>query len=109
MDTRAVYGVKGEPDYGVDVQNIAAEGKDCEEYRAIVEFIRSGEEVKNVSVNHPVRALVSLQDEMGVEETAKGPVVVIGGTRIMIPRGGRKKLLEMLHETNMGEGSMIAT
>ena len=46
---------------------------------------------------------------MGVEDTAKGPVVVIGGSRVMIPRGGRKKLLEVLHETHMGEGSMIAT
>ena len=39
----------------------------CEEYRAIVEFIRSGEEVKNASVNHPVRALASMQQVMGVE------------------------------------------
>ena len=46
---------------------------------------------------------------MGVEETAKGPVVIIGGTRIMIPRGVRKKLLALLHETHLGEGSMIAT
>ena len=106
---RAVYGVKGEPDYGVDVQNIAAEGQVCEEYKAIVDFIRSGEEVKDVSVNHPVRSLASLQDEMGVEEMAKGPVVIIGGTRIMIPRGARKRLLALLHETHLGEGSMSAT
>ena len=62
-----------------------------------------------MSVNHPVQALASLEDELGVEDTAKGPVVMIGGTRIMIPRGTRKRLLALLHETHLGEGSMIAT
>merc|ERR1711891_83116 len=80
-----------------------------EEYRAIVEFIRSGEEVKNASVNHPVRAMASMQQVMGVEETAKGPVVMVEGTRIMIPRGARKRLLALLHETHLSEGAMIAT
>ena len=59
---RAVYGVKGEPDYGVDITNIAEEGQVCEEYKAIVDFIKSGEEIKGVSVNYPVRALASLED-----------------------------------------------
>ena len=26
---RAVYGLKGQPDYGVDIQNIAEEGQEC--------------------------------------------------------------------------------
>ena len=62
-----------------------------------------------MSVNHPVQALASLEDKLGVEDMAKGPVVMVGGTRIMIPRGARKRLLALLHETHLGEGSMIAT
>merc|ERR1712082_493304 len=77
---------------GLDIQNIAEGGKECEEYRAIVEFIRSGEEVKKSPVNHPVRSMAAMQQVMGVEETAKGPVVMVEGTRIMIPRGARKQM-----------------
>ena len=106
---RAVYGVKGDPDYGVDIQNIAGEGQVCEEYKAIVDFIKLGEEIEGVSVYPPVWALASLEDELGVEDMAKGQVVMIWGTRIMIPRGARKRLLALLHETHLGEGSMIAT
>ena len=106
---RAVYGVRGEPEMGLDIQNIAEVGKECEEYRAIVEFIRSGEEVKKSPVNHPVRAMAAMQQVMGIEETAKGPVVMVEGTRVMIPRGARKQMLALLHESHLAEGAMIAT
>merc|ERR1711888_369978 len=46
---------------------------------------------------------------MGVEETTKGPVVMVEGTRIMVPKGARKRLLALLHESHLGEGAMIAT
>ena len=67
---RAVYGVKGEPDYGVDIQNIAEEGLECDEYREIVEFLKSGEKIKSMSAIHPVQVLASVEDELGVESTA---------------------------------------
>ena len=46
---------------------------------------------------------------MGIEETAKGPVVMVEGTRVMIPRGARKQMLALLHESHLAEGAMIAT
>ena len=65
--------------------------------------------MKETPGTHPVRALASLMDEVGVEETAQGPIIVVGGSRVMVPRAERKKLLEIIHETHLGEGAMVAT
>merc|ERR1711888_375522 len=94
---------------GLDIQKIAEVGKECEEYTKIVEFIRSGEEVKKSPINHPVRAMAAVQQVMGVEETAGGPVVMVEGTRLMVPRGARKQMLTLLHESHLAEGAMLST
>ena len=104
-----LYGVKGEPEFGLDVQKLAVAGAKWEENRAIIEFIQSGGDIRETPKAHPVRALASIMEEVGVEETAQGPVTVVGGSQAMVPRAERKKLLEILHETHLGEGAMVAT
>ena len=101
--------MKGEPEFGLDVQKLAAEGAKCEEYQAIIEFVNSGKDMRETPGSHPVRALASLMDELGVEATAQGTIIVLGGSRVMVPRTERKRLLEVLHETHLGEGAMVAT
>ena len=65
-----IYGVKGEPEFGLDVQKLAVKGAKCEEYQAIIDFVKSGRDVKETPGTPPVRALASMMDEVGVEETA---------------------------------------
>ena len=69
----------------------------------------SGVEVKDTTSDHPVRAHAAIVDEMGVEETARGPLLLVGGNRLFIPRGERRRLLDLLHSTHLGERTMIET
>ena len=48
---RTVYGVKGEPEFGLDMQKLAVEGAKCDEYQAIIDFVNSGKDVKNGNVD----------------------------------------------------------
>ena len=91
------------------VLQLAERGAEWEEYRAIVDFVNSGKQVKETPGSHPVRALASLMDEVGIEETPKGPIVVVSGSRVLVPASERRRLVEVLHETHLAEGAMVAT
>ena len=91
------------------MQILAVAGLECEENRQIVEYVYSGKDWKQSPPSHPVRTLGSVMEEVGVEDTAKGLVVVISGTRVLVPRQEHQTLLEVLHETHLGVGTMLAT
>ena len=73
-----------------------------------MEYVRSGKDWKQSPPSHPVRTLGSVVEEVGVEDTAKGQVVVVSGTRVLVRRQERQRLLEVLHETHLGVGTMLA-
>ena len=78
---KKVYGVQGTavPEHREDVKIMAERGGECEEYREMIDFVKSGKEVKDTSSDHPARAHASMMSEMGVEETDKGPLLLVGG------------------------------
>lgn len=63
------------------------------EYRQIVEYLRSGQDWKLSPPLHPVRNMRSVWEELGVEDMAKGPVAVVLGTRVLVLRQERQRLL----------------
>ena len=87
-----IYGVDDSsvPEHREDVQIMTERGQSCEEYCELIRFERSGEDVKDTASNHLVQAVAGLVNEMGVEETAKGPILIVSGNRIYIPRGKEK-------------------
>ena len=76
-----IYRVKGELEFGLDDPMLAAKGAKCEEYQAIIDFVKSGRDVKETQGTHLVRALASMMDEVGAEETAQGPIILVEGHR----------------------------
>ena len=63
-------------------------GFECEEYRKIIEYMQSREDWKHSPPSHPVRTLGSVMEKVGVEDTEKGPVVVVSGMRVLVPSRG---------------------
>ena len=53
--------------------------------------MRSECEVKTLEKDHLVRVYIGCLGEMAVEESERGPVIIVGGSRILIPKGERKK------------------
>ena len=69
---RKMHGLQSEPDFGVDVQGLAEAGQECEEYRQVVEYLRSGQDWKQSPLSHPMTTKKAAWEELGVEDTAKG-------------------------------------
>ena len=65
----------------------------------LVRFLRSGEDAKKTAADHPVRAVAGLVSKMG-------SILVVRGNRIFVPRVERKRVLELLHSTHVGECTM---
>ena len=70
-------------------------------------FLRSGQDVKDTPPDHPARAHASVMAEMGVEETPRGPLLLVGGNKIFVPSMDRQRLLELLHSTHLSDHSMM--
>ena len=90
---RKVFGVVGTmvPEHREDVQVMAEKGKDCPEYMELVRFLRLGDEVKDTQPDLPARAYASVVIEMGVEDTPRGPLLLVGGKQVIHPKHGEKE------------------
>ena len=64
---RNIHGVSGEavPEHREDVLELAAKGLECSEYVDLVEFLKSGKELKEVGAEHPARLHASNLTVMG--------------------------------------------
>ena len=91
------------------MQQMAEKGLNCQEYVQLVRFIRSGMDVKDTPPDHPARAHASILAVMGMEETPRGPILLVEGSRIVVPTTERRRLVELLHSTHLSDRSMIKT
>ena len=71
----------------------------CPNTLRIIKAIRTGEDIKKLPANHPGKALGEVWNELSVESTSKGDVVV-ADQKLFIPKGIRHKLLKDLHSTH---------
>ena len=108
---RSIHGVGGEavPEHREDVLELAAKGLECPEYVELVEFLRSGKELQDVGAEHPARLHASNISIMGVEDTPSGPLVMVDGSRVMVPASERRRLVELLHSTHLSDRTMLET
>ena len=71
----------------------------CDTAKEIIEAIRAGKGLKDLPARHPGKDLADVWNEMGIENTAKGEVLVVN-QKLYIPRNLRKELLQELHSTH---------
>ena len=82
---------------------------DCPEYTELIRFLRSEDEFKDTDPDLPLRAHAAIVTEMGVEDTSRGPLLLVGGNRLFIPCSARRRMLDLLHSTPLRDRSMMET
>ena len=65
--------------------------------------------MEELEATHPARKIASVWNELSVEETDKGELAVLEGTRLLVPRAARKELIKEAHSTHMGVDAMMRT
>ena len=78
----------------------AAAGSD-KEYSAVVDALLAGKAVGNLPQEHPARVYKSLWDSLSV---LGDTLLVLDGSRIVVPRSERKTVLEKMHISHPGIG-----
>ena len=61
-----------------DVKELAEKGTLCDEYRKLVEVLRGDLNIRELDKDHPARANAGSLEDMAVEESERGPVIVVG-------------------------------
>ena len=72
---------------------VAEATKSCDTAKEIIEAIKAGKGIKDLPARHPGKDLADVWNEMGIENTAKGEVLVVN-QKLYIPRNLRKELLK---------------
>ena len=65
--------------------------------------------MKELEQDHPIRLYAGIISGISLDETQKGPLVMVGGDRILVTKAERQRLVQMLHFTYLSGTSMWET
>ena len=68
-----------------------------EKYNAIVQAGKSDTNFKLLPSHHPVRQLLSISTQLSIDKLGEQDVIMLDGSRILVPRDARKNIIKELH------------
>ena len=80
----------------------------CTTTRELIKAVKAGKSIKELPAKHPGKDLADVWNEMGVESTSKGEVLVIN-QKLYIPKDIRRELLQGLYSTGTCSEKMWRT
>ena len=96
------------PPEDASLWKVAEATNSCPNALKIIEAIRAAEDIRKLPHSHPGKALSKFWNEVSVETTFKGDVVVVG-QKLFIPKSIRHQLLKDLHSTHACSDKMWRT
>ena len=73
-----------------------------EKYNSIVQAVKSDANFKLLPSHHPARQLLSISTQLSVDKLGEEDVIMLDGSRILVPRGARKNIIKELHRAHSG-------
>ena len=73
-----------------------------ENYNAIVQAIKTDPEFKHLPSHHPARQLLSISTQLSIDKLGETDMIMLDGSRILVPRGARKNIIKELHRAHSG-------
>ena len=87
---------------------VAEATSSCPNTLKIIEAIIMGEDIKKLPADHPGKAMAEVWNELSVENTAKGEVLV-ANQKLFIPKNIRREIVRDLHSTHTCSEKMWRT
>ena len=73
-----------------------------ENYNSIVQAIKTDAEFKYLPSHHPAQQLFSINTQLSLDKLGEVDVIMLDGSRIVVPRGARKNIIKELHRAHSG-------
>ena len=90
--------VKGVEVLDLTLLQLAQEAQQDPEYLELMTLIVQGKHPKSLDQTHPLREYGPVFSQLSVDDSQHGPLVLLDGHRIVIPRKMRHTMLQILHQ-----------
>ena len=88
------------------VKDMINNAKSCPDYQTIVNSWKNDKLVKNLPPNHPGRPLLEVWKNLSMMNDS---LLVVDNKRIFVPKGSRRRVLDLLHESHCGLAKTFAS
>ena len=68
-----------------DIQLLGEKVLVCREYRKLVEILKGDFKMEDLEEGRPGRQYAGILEDMSVEETLSGPIILVSGLTIFVP------------------------
>ena len=67
-----------------------------------MQAIKTDAEFEHLPSHHPAQQLLSISTQLSLDKLGEADVIMLDGSRIVVPRGARKNIIKELHHAHLG-------